>query len=609
MIVTVTLNPSLDYRAVVSELKLEATNRTESTEVFPGGKGINVSIMLKKLGIGSRATGLAAGFTGDYIVGELQKRDIESDFVRIKDGLSRINVKLCTYDNDGRLQETEVNGQGPVIDLGYLERLMDKLKNLTSEDILVLSGSVPQFDGMQENVYGRIIRHVMKEQVKVVVDSEKDTLFDVLSYHPFLVKPNHNELGAAFHTTICSRKEAVVYGQQLQKLGACNVLVSMADKGAVLITQDGEVYEAAAPKGKLVNSVGAGDSMVAGFLAGYEESKDYKYAFALGVACGSASAFTKEFPDYNYVMEIKDKVMIEAIEEHKQAKEMAVVNEELITVKMDRPLGSSHPEYPALVYPVNYGYVDGITAPDGEYQDAYVVGIDVPLNEFTGRKIAVVHRKDDIEEKWVIAPENMPFTKQQIEEMIYFQEQYFDSYVEMLNEEMWDAYDGYEKKLGYTVPRSMAKSLPDGVYHVVVCVYTVSSDGKLLATQRSKNKTNPLKWEVTGGSILSGEQPEDGAVRELFEETGIKQDIEKMQPLYNETDDRRHCIYHAYIHIVDSDIKIALQQGETMNYQWLDYPEFVELVQSDRFVSSEQQRFLRHKQQIDEFFKTAERSR
>lgn len=607
MIVTVTLNPSLDYRAVVSEFKLEATNRTESTEVFPGGKGINVSLMLKKLGIDSRATGLAAGFTGDYIVGELKSRGIESDFVRVKEGMSRINVKLCSYDNDGRLQETEINGQGSVTDTVYLERLMDKLKNLTSEDILVLSGSVPKFADMQENVYEQIIRCVMKEQVKVVVDSEKDTLLDVLSYHPFLVKPNHNELGAAFHTTICSRKEAVVYGQQLQKLGACNVLVSMADKGAVLITQDGDIYEAAAPEGVLVNSVGAGDSMVAGFLAGYEESNDYKNAFALAVACGSASAFTKEFPEYNYVMEIKDKVMIKAIEE--QEKEMAAVNEELITVKMDRPLGSSHPEYPSLVYPVNYGYVDGITAPDGEYQDAYVIGIDVPLDEFTGKKIAVVHRKDDIEEKWVIAPENMPFTRQQIEEMIYFQEQYFDSYVEMLNEEMWDAYDRQERKLGYTVPRSMAKSLPDGVYHVVVCVYTVSSDGKLLATQRSKNKTNPLKWEVTGGSILSGEQPKDGAVRELLEETGIKQTVEKMQPLYNETDDRRHGIYHAYIHTVEADTKITLQEGETMNYQWLDYSEFVELVQSDRFVSSEQQRFLRHKQQLDEFFKTAERSR
>ncbi len=607
MIVTVTLNPSLDYRAVVSELKLEATNRTESTEVFPGGKGINVSLMLKKLGIDSRATGLAAGFTGDYIVGELKSRGIESDFVRVKEGMSRINVKLCTYDNDGRLQETEINGQGSVTDTVYLESLMDKLKNLTSEDILVLSGSVPRFADMHENVYEQIIRYVMKEQVKVVVDSEKDTLLDVLSYHPFLVKPNHNELGAAFHTTICSRKEAVVYGQQLQKLGACNVLVSMADKGAVLITQDGDIYEAAAPEGVLVNSVGAGDSMVAGFLAGYEESKDYKNAFALAVACGSAAAFTKEFPEYNYVMEIKDKVMIKAIEE--QEKEMAAANEELITVKMDRPLGSSHPEYPSLVYPVNYGYVDGITAPDGEYQDAYVIGIDVPLDEFTGKKIAVVHRKDDIEEKWVIAPENMPFTRQQIEEMIYFQEQYFDSYVEMLNEEMWDAYDRQERKLGYTVPRSMAKSLPDGVYHVVVCIYTVSSDGKLLATQRSKNKTNPLKWEVTGGSILSGEQPKDGAVRELLEETGIKQTVEKMQPLYNETDDRRHGIYHAYIHTVEADTKITLQEGETMNYQWLDYSEFVELVQSDRFVSSEQQRFLRHKQQLDEFFKTAERSR
>lgn len=600
MIVTVTLNPSLDYRAVVNDFQLEATNRTESTEVFPGGKGINVSLMLKKLGISSKAIGLAAGFTGDYIVNELKKRGIESDFVKAKEGLSRINVKLCTYSEGGRLQETEVNGQGPVIDDVCLEQLMSRLTELGADDTLVLSGSIPKLADTKLNLYEHMIKHVMKNQVKVVVDSEKDTLMDTLSYHPFLVKPNHNELGTIFHVTICSRKEAVVYGQQLQRLGARNVLVSMADKGAVLITEDGKIYEAAAPDGQVVNSVGAGDSMVAGFLAGYEESKDYRQAFAMGVACGSAAAFTKEFPERDYVYKIKESIVVEAIEE--QEEEMAVMDEELITVTMDRPIGSSHPEYPSLVYPVNYGYVEGITAPDGEYQDAYVIGIDVPIDEFTGKKIAVIHRKDDIEQKWVIAPENMPFTKQQIEEMVYFQEQYFDSYVEMLNEEMWDAYDRNEQKLGYEVPRSMAKSLPEGVYHVVVYVYTVSKDGKLLVTQRSKNKTNPLKWEVTGGSILVGECPADGAVRELLEETGIKEDTEKLQTFYNETDDRRHGIYHAYIHVVDSDTKVTLQQGETMNYQWLDYSEFAELADSDRFISSERERFLRHKEQLDEFF-------
>lgn len=279
------------------------------------------------------------------------------------------------------------------------------------------------------------------------------------------------------------------------------------------------------------------------------------------------------------------------------------VEEELVTVKMDRPLGSSHPDYPSLIYPVNYGYVEGVIAADGEEQDAYVIGVDVPVDEFTGRKIAVIHRRDDLEDKWVIAPENMPYNRQQIEEMVYFQERYFDSYVEMLHEEMWDAYDENEKKLGYEIPRSMAKSLPEGVYHVVVYVYTISNEGKFLVTQRSKNKTNALKWEVTGGSILSGEIAPVGAVRELLEETGIQKKQEELIPLYDYTDHTRHCIYHAYINIVGKDTKITLQQGETMNYQWLSYEEFVELILSERFVSSERERFIRHRQQIEERFR------
>ena len=197
------------------------------------------------------------------------------------------------------------------------------------------------------------------------------------------------------------------------------------------------------------------------------------------------------------------------------------MNEEIYTVKMDRPLGSVHPDAPTMVYPVNYGYVEGIMAKDGEEQGAYVLGIDVPLDEFTGKRIAIVHRNDDIEDKWIIVPENIMYTRQQIADMIHFQEQYFDSYIEMVNEEMWDAYDKNEQKLGYLIPRSRAKELEDGEYHVVVMIYTMDYQGRFLTTQRSRNKTNPLKWEVTGGSILSGENAEDGAIRELQEETGI----------------------------------------------------------------------------------------
>ena len=158
------------------------------------------------------------------------------------------------------------------------------------------------------------------------------------------------------------------------------------------------------------------------------------------------------------------------------------MEDELYNVTIDRPIGSSHPDYPSMIYPVNYGYIEGIMAPDGEEQDAYVLGVDTPLDSFTGKRIAVIHRKDDIEEKWVIAPENIPYNKQQIEEMVYFQEQYYDSYVEMLNEEMWDAYDCNENKLGYQIPRSMAKSLNKGVYHIAVVVYVRREDGCILTT-------------------------------------------------------------------------------------------------------------------------------
>lgn len=276
------------------------------------------------------------------------------------------------------------------------------------------------------------------------------------------------------------------------------------------------------------------------------------------------------------------------------------MDEEIYTVKMDRPLGSTHPDWPAMVYPVNYGFIQGITAVDGEEQDAYVLGVDTPLDEFTGKRIAIIHRRDDDEDKWVVAPENIPFTKQQIEEMVYFQEQYYDSYIEMLNEELWDATDKNENKLGYQVPRSMAKSLPEGVYHVVVMVYTMTADGRLLTTQRSRNKTYPLKWEVTGGSILAGETPRQGAVRELWEETGISLQEQELEPLYDLTDSARHCIYHSFIARVPQGVKVHLQEGETMDYQFLFYEEFKKLVSSERFVPSEQKRFLQQETMMDE---------
>lgn len=279
---------------------------------------------------------------------------------------------------------------------------------------------------------------------------------------------------------------------------------------------------------------------------------------------------------------------------------MEIDNNNIYKVTIDRPMGSSHPDYPALIYPVNYGYISGIIAPDGEEQDAYILGVDVPVHEFTGKRIAIVHRRDDLETKWIIVPENIVFNKQQIEEMIYFQEQYYDSYVEMLNDEMWDAFDEHENYLGYQIKRSMAKDLPEGVYHIVVMVYTKTSDGKILVTQRARNKTYPLKWEITGGSIVTGETPVEGAARELSEETGILQTLENFREIYVHVDKIRHCIYHCYLTCIPKEVPVKLQMGETMDYRFLDFTEFNKLVLSDRFVLSEQSRYILHKELMEE---------
>ncbi len=275
------------------------------------------------------------------------------------------------------------------------------------------------------------------------------------------------------------------------------------------------------------------------------------------------------------------------------------MDNEIYTVTIDRPIGSSHPDYPALVYPINYGYVEGIEAPDGEEQDAYVIGVDIPLKQFKGKRIAIIHRNDDVETKWVIAPENVPYNKQQIEELVYFQEQYYDSYVEILNDEMWDAYDELGNKLGLQVGRSMAKDLPDGVFHIVVEVYAGTEDGRFLTTQRSKNKTNPLKWEVTGGSILAGETPREGALRELREETGIVQTEDDLIDLFKLVSKEKHVIYYAYLTKICGQADIHLQYGETMDYQLLPYDEFKQFVKSERFVPSGQKRYMMHEFVID----------
>lgn len=285
MIYTVTFNPSLDYIVSVEDFKLGITNRTSSELMLPGGKGINVSTVLGNLGIENTALGFAAGFTGEEIIRQVEHMGIRSDFIMVPDGISRINLKLKSIDG------TEINGCGPEISEAAVAELMEKLEVLGEEDVLVLAGSIPS--SMPDDIYRRILKRLQGRGVTAVVDATKDLLLNVLEYRPFLVKPNNHELGEIFQVELWDRKSVVSYARKLQEMGAQNVMVSMAGEGAVLAAQDGTVYETPAPEGTLVNGVGAGDSMVAGFLAGWMEKQDFRHAFYMGVSAGSASAFSE----------------------------------------------------------------------------------------------------------------------------------------------------------------------------------------------------------------------------------------------------------------------------------------------------------------------------
>ena len=254
MIYTVTFNPSLDYIVSVADFKLGLTNRTDSELLLPGGKGINVSTVLMNLGIESTALGFVAGFTGDEVTRRLEEMGVQSGFIRIEDGFTRINLKLKSIDG------TEINGQGPVIGEEKVQMLMAQLDTLGEGDVLFLSGSIPS--SMPDDAYQKIMERLEGKKIQIVVDATRELLMNVLPYRPFLIKPNNHELGEIFEVELRSREEVVPYGRKLQEMGAQNVLISMAGEGAVLIAADGKVYDAPAPKGKLVNGVGAGDSMV-----------------------------------------------------------------------------------------------------------------------------------------------------------------------------------------------------------------------------------------------------------------------------------------------------------------------------------------------------------
>jgi 1-phosphofructokinase len=300
MIYTVTFNPSLDYVVSVEDFKLGLTNRTSSEQLLPGGKGINVSTVLGNLGIESTALGFAAGFTGEELIKKLKEIGVKNGLIWLDDGFTRINVKLKSIDG------TEINGQGPAISAENVQKLMDQLRELKEGDVLFLSGSIP--NSMPDDAYQKIMEMLDGKGVMISVDATRDLLLKVLPYHPFLIKPNNHELGEIFGVELATRESVVPYAKKLQEQGAQNVLVSMAGEGAVLVAADGTVYDAPAPKGTLVNGVGAGDSMVAGFMAGWMEKQSYEHAFHMGIAAGSASAFSENLATKEEIMAVYQQV-------------------------------------------------------------------------------------------------------------------------------------------------------------------------------------------------------------------------------------------------------------------------------------------------------------
>lgn len=284
MIYTVTFNPAIDYIVHTGTMQVGQVNRSQGEELYFGGKGINVSFVLHELGLPSKALGFVAGFTGAAIEAGIQEQGIATDFVHLDSGFSRINVKIKSG------EETELNGQGPNISEAAVAELFEKLNQLQDGDVLILAGSIP--NTMPADSYEKILAHLSDKNLKVVVDATKDLLLKVLPYHPFLIKPNNHELGELFGVTLHSIEEIATYAKKLQEMGAQNVLISMAGDGALLIDETGKQHVCGVCKGTVKNSVGAGDSMVAGFVAGSMHG-DYEAALKLGTAAGGATAFSE----------------------------------------------------------------------------------------------------------------------------------------------------------------------------------------------------------------------------------------------------------------------------------------------------------------------------
>lgn len=296
MVYTITFNPALDYIMQVPECITGEVNRTRSEKIMAGGKGINVSVVLNNMGVENTALGFVAGFTGGEIERILADMGCSTDFIRLESGFSRINVKIKSE------TETEINGQGPDISEDDLSKLLSRLGDLSDGDTLVMAGSIPRF--VKNTVYCDIMEKLQDKKLNIIVDATGDLLVNVLKYKPFLVKPNNHELGEIFGKELSTKYEVMEYAKKLRDMGARNVLVSMAGEGAVFVGEKGEEYASDAPEGTLVNSTGAGDSMVAGFIAGYMENKDTLTAFKMGMAAGSASAFSENLASREEILNI-----------------------------------------------------------------------------------------------------------------------------------------------------------------------------------------------------------------------------------------------------------------------------------------------------------------
>ena len=300
MIFTVTFNPSLDYVVGLDSFREGEVNRSEWEHIYPGGKGINVSMVLKNLDIRNIALGFVGGFTGKEIQRSVKEFGCYTDFVKLKAGNSRINVKIKAD------KESEINGQGPDISEKELGELFEKLEFIENGDMLVLAGSIPA--ALPEDTYEKIMKFLANRGVKIVVDATGELLLKVVKYKPFLIKPNKKELSEIFGVMVENREDIISYAKRLQEIGAKNVLVSMAGEGAILIDENNHIHEMQAPKGVVKNSVGAGDSMVAGFIAGYLLNHDFEEAFRMGVATGSASAFSETLATREEVLKLLDKI-------------------------------------------------------------------------------------------------------------------------------------------------------------------------------------------------------------------------------------------------------------------------------------------------------------